>query len=146
MPCRYRIDTEQRLVVTTAWGRVTFADMRAHQDQLAGDPLFKPEFNQFVDATAIKEVDVSFDEARNLAERKIFSPTSRRAFLGSGLSMSAAVLRLAEAYFRIVEKRESISIFHDRDAALKWLGLGHLLQQELETPDLETPKTECVND
>jgi len=146
MPCRYRIDTEQSLVVSTAWGRVTFADMKAHQDELASNPLFKPEFYQFVDATAVKELDVSLDEARKLAERKMFSSSSRRAFLGSGLSMSAAVLRLAEAYFRVVEKRESISVFHDREAALKWLGLVKLPQQELETPDLETTKRECVND
>jgi len=51
--------------------------------------------------------------------------------------MSAGVVRLAEAYFRIVKKRESISVFHDREAALKWLGLGQLPQQELEMSDQE---------
>jgi hypothetical protein len=111
--------------------------MRAHQDKLASDPDFNPEFNQFVDATAVTNLDLSVDEARKLADRRLFSSTSRRAFLGSGLSMSAGVVRLAEAYFRIVKKRESISVFHDREAALKWLGLGQLPQQELEMSDQE---------
>lgn len=52
MPCRYVIDIEQRLVISTGWDRVTFAEIKAHQDQLVSDPDFNPEFNQFVDATA----------------------------------------------------------------------------------------------
>ena len=46
MPCRYVIDIEQRLVISTGWDRVTFAEAKAHQDQLVRDPVFNPEFNE----------------------------------------------------------------------------------------------------
>jgi len=131
MPCRYRIDAERRLVITTAWGRMTFAEMQAHQDQLAADPHFNPEFNQLVDATAITEANISVDEAKMLASRRLFSPTSRRAFLGSGLSILAAG-RLMQAFAHIAKGREQISVFHERNAALKWLGLGSLPQNALQ--------------
>jgi hypothetical protein len=80
MPCRYRIDAERRVVVSTAWGNLTFADMDAHQEQLAVDPLFSPEFNQLVDATAVAGINLSLDEAKKVAGRRLFSSTSRRAF------------------------------------------------------------------
>jgi hypothetical protein len=122
MPYRYAIDAERRLVVTTAWGRVTFAELRAHQEQLASDPRFNPEFNQLVDATAVTGLNVSVDEAKKIVSRTLFSPTSRRAFLGSGLSV-LAVGRLMQAFAHVAKGREQISVFHERDAALKWLGL-----------------------
>jgi hypothetical protein len=123
MPCRYVIDEERKLVITTAWGCLTFAEVKAHQGQLVGDPAFSPEFNQLVDATAVIKAELSFDEARVLVGRKIFATTSRRAFVGSGLSIAAAS-RLMQAYRLVAKNREGISVFHDRDAALKWLGLG----------------------
>jgi len=37
MPCRYIIDAEQQLVIGTAWDRVTFAEVDAHQDRFRVD-------------------------------------------------------------------------------------------------------------
>lgn len=134
MPSRYTIDVERKLVVTTGWGRVTFAELLAHQEQLAGDPHFDPEFNQLVDATAVTGLEVSVEEARRIVSRKLFSTTSRRAFLGSGLSV-VAVGRLMKAFAHVAKGREQISVFHERDAALKWLGLISIPQGTLETSD-----------
>lgn len=53
MPVEYIIDKERRLVISTAWGRATFAEARAHQERLKDDPDFHPEFNQFLDATDV---------------------------------------------------------------------------------------------
>jgi len=121
MPCRYIIDRKRRLVVSTAWGRVTFADMKTHQDQLASDPEFSPEFSQLVDARAVTTVSVSMSEAMAIVKRRFFSRTSRRAFVGSGLPMIPAH-RLMQAYSQFTNRPERICLFHDRSAALKWLG------------------------
>jgi hypothetical protein len=85
MPCRYVIDPERCLVVSTGWDRVTFAEMKAHQDQLAKDLGFNPAFDQSVDATAVTSVNISTDEAKTIAGRRFFSPTSRRAFVASNV-------------------------------------------------------------
>ncbi len=121
MPLRYTIDAERALVISTAWGHLTFAELQVHQDQLAGDPHFNPEFRQLVDATAITELNISILEARKLAGRRLFDPKSRRAFLGNGLSIMAAK-RLIQAYALFAKGREQISVFHERTAALRWLG------------------------
>lgn len=46
MPCRYDIDKDRRLVISTGWDRLPFAEAKARQDQLGIDPDFNSEFNQ----------------------------------------------------------------------------------------------------
>jgi hypothetical protein len=113
---------------------MTFGELQAHQDQLAHDPHFNPEFRQLVDATAVTDLDISIGEARKLAGRKLFASTSRRAFLGSGLSLSAAK-RLMQAYSIFAKGREEISVFHERNAALSWLGLVSIAENARETSE-----------
>lgn len=132
MPLRYTIDAERGLVISTAWGRLTFAEMQVHQDQLAADPHFNPEFHQIVDATAITDLNISIAEARKLSGRRLFDLKSKRAFLGNGLSIVAAK-RLIQAYALIAKGREQISVFHERAAALRWLGLNSLPQNTRQT-------------
>jgi hypothetical protein len=122
MPCRYAIDVEHKLVVSRAWDRVTFAEVDAHQDKLASDPDFNPEFKQLVDATEVTNLDISIDEAKAVFARKTFSPSSRCAFLGRGLSV-LGMGRLIEAQAALMGGRETVRVFSDRDKALKWLGI-----------------------
>jgi hypothetical protein len=101
MPCRYIVDKERKLVISIGWDRLTFADMRGQQEEFAKDPEFNPAFNQLVDVTAVTVLDVTIEEAKRIARRGMFLPTSRRAVIAS-------------------------SVFHDRESALKWLGLDNL--------------------
>ena len=66
MPCRYVIDKERRLVISTAWDRLTFAQAKAHDDQLLSDPDFSPEFNQLMDATAVTAMDMSIERGQDV--------------------------------------------------------------------------------
>jgi len=130
MPCRYVISAEHGLVISTAWDRVTFAEVDAHQDRLAQDPDFNPTFKQFVDATEVTDIDISMDEAGAILDRKIFSDTSRCAFLGRGLGV-LGMGRLIEAKAALQGGPEKVRVFSNRATALKWLGLESLPQQLL---------------
>jgi hypothetical protein len=122
MPCRYVIDAAHGLVITSGWDRVTFADIKAHQDRLANDPDFDPEFNQFVDGTAVTALDISTEEAKLIASRRFFSPRARRAILASSLPI-LGMARVMQTYTQMAKDREHVAVFHQRDAALKWLGI-----------------------
>ncbi len=127
MPACYVIDKERRLVTTTVTGRLTFTEAKTHQDQLAVDPDFAPEFNQLIDARKLAKWDMSLKEARALVGRRFFSPSSRRAVV----AVSPAVFGLGpffKAYSRLAKDREHIAVFYDREAALKWLGLENFPQ------------------
>jgi hypothetical protein len=122
MPCRYAIDTGLGLVISTAWGRVTFDEMKAHQERLLSDPDFDPKFNQLVDGTAVTALEATPDELKTIIGRRFFSPTSRRAFLGSSLPV-LGMGRLMELYAKMETGREQICIFHKRELAMRWLGV-----------------------
>ena len=97
MPVRYVIDKEQQLVITAGSDRLTFAEIKAHQDQLLNDPDFNSEFNQLIDLRAATSLDLSVNEAKTIARRRLFSPTSRRAFVAAN-STIFGMGRMMQAY------------------------------------------------
>lgn len=122
MPCRYAIDVGLGLVISTGWDRVTFDELKAHQERLLNDPEFDPRFNQLVDGTAVTALEVTPDELKTIVGRRFFSPTSRRAFLASSLPI-LGMARLTELYAKMEMGREQICVFHDRKSAMRWLGV-----------------------
>src|SRR5262245_7089018 len=80
---RYSIDKHRRLIVTTTEGCVMFDDCRDHQDRLLADPDFDVTFDQLIDTTPATKFAISSAQARILAERRVFSPDSRRAFVAT---------------------------------------------------------------
>jgi hypothetical protein len=125
LPCRYLIDKERRLGISTGWDRLTFADMKAQQDEVLANPDFDPAFNQLVDVTAVTVLDLSIAEAKWIANRGIYSPTSRLAVLASNPAIFG-MARMMDAYHSMATGREQVSVFYDLDAALAWLGLKSL--------------------
>ena len=81
MKVRYSIDTERRLILTSAKGWVTFDDVRAHQDRLLADPDFDRSFDQLIDATATTRFDISPDQAQDPRGASHPLPESRTGFL-----------------------------------------------------------------
>lgn len=120
MPCRYRIDAEQRLVVTTAWDRLSFAEAKSHQDQLKNDPAFNAAFDQLIDASAVTDLDLSNDEASELAGTVFFSSGARRALVAAS-PVVFGVFRLMEARHHLASGSENTGVFYDRTSALHWL-------------------------
>jgi hypothetical protein len=122
MPLRYVIDKERRLVHTTGWDRLSFAQTKSLQDQLLNDPDFDPTFNQLVDLTALTGLGMSTEETKWLASRKVFSPSSRRAFIATNPAVFG-MSRLYEAQHDGSREHARVCVFSDREAALQWLGL-----------------------
>ena len=123
MPVEYVIDKERRLVITTASGRVTFAEARAHQERLRNDPDFRPEFNQFLDATAVTALDISSEEAKTIGRNSPhFASASRRAWVAASPFLFG-IGRMIAVYREMAGGTEQFRVFNDREQALKWLGL-----------------------
>jgi len=119
MPAFYKIAKDRRLVLTSASGVLTLADVLAHQDQILTDPDFNPQYSQLLDLTHVTKIDLSADDICKLAERDIFHPTSSRAILvtndlGEGLARLFTILRE-----HADEKR--IRVFRHLDEALEWV-------------------------
>ena len=128
MPVRSAIYKEKRLVVTIEEGRVTFGDMLANHDRLLNDPDFNPEFNQLSDATLATDTDLSASNATTLYDRKVFSPTARRAVVAPS-EFTYGVARMLQTYVELSRNGPVVEVFRDRASALKWLGISDDLLQ-----------------
>jgi hypothetical protein len=123
VPISYSIDPAQRLVVSTATGILRFEEVIAHQQQLAADKNFDPQFDQLIDTTALTVFDVSADQARSIAGRRLFSHSSRRAFVASTLAMYG-IGRMMEAYQESTVQAPQTNVFRDAEQALAWIREG----------------------
>ena len=121
MPLRYWIDKERRLVVLTGSGILTFQEVKEQQDRLLQDPDLNPDFDQLVDLTAVTIYDVTVDEAKTLARRQVYSPTSRRALVARDAA-TYGLARMMQTHRAIAKVQSEARVFYDRKEALEWLG------------------------
>lgn len=119
MPTFYKIDKERRLVLTSGSGTFTLADAVSHQTRLLNDLDFDPGFSQIADFRHVTHFDISASDIQKLAEKRVFSAESRRAFIaptdvGFGLARMFEIMRANFA-------EEKIAVFRDLDEALHWV-------------------------
>ena len=98
---------------------MTFDEVKRHQDRLLADPDYDASFDQLIDATSATKFDITADEARKLAKRRVLSPESRRAFVATvphiyGLARMMEIYREDQGY-------AEVCVFHSLDEALQWL-------------------------
>lgn len=122
MPWNYRIDEERRLVITTAWDRLTGAEVVEHQRKLLSDPGFERDLLQFLDFADVKEMQIDGAAVAQLARFDLFSAKSRRAFFAPN-SLAYGMSRMFMA-FREFRGEEQMEVFTDRHEALQWLGVA----------------------
>jgi hypothetical protein len=118
VPATYKIDKARRLVISTASGFLTAADILAHQRKLQVDPSFDPDCSQIVDCCSVTGIDLSPDDVRAVTAATIFSPHSRRAVMVStdeqfGFASMFKMMREAQGEY-------GIRVFRDRAEAMHW--------------------------
>ena len=121
MPADFFIDAEKGMVFSMARGEFSCADALDHMDRLTRHPAFKPGFNQLMDFRLATTSTLTHGDVVMLAERTIFSPQSRRAFVVSadwqfGYSRMFGTLRDGKG-------ETGIMTFRDVKDALAWLSL-----------------------
>lgn len=124
----YQIDKDLRLVTSTAWDKLTGADVLEHRRQLKNDPDFDRDMFQLVDLTRMKEVHIDFLSMAKLADEHLFSPSSRRAFvaphpLAFGIAQMFIRLRrpVGNVSNREICEAEEMEVFDSKEEALRWL-------------------------
>ena len=122
MPAFYKIDKERRIVLSSGAGVLTRADILGHMDRLSSDPDFDPDYSQIVDFTHFSGVDIGPEDVRQFAQRNIFSPPSRRAFVVKD-DLQFGLARMFEIH-RELNGETGIGVFRTIDEALDWVLAG----------------------
>jgi len=115
MPADHRIDLNDRIVYSRAWGILSDEDLLSNN--VAADPAFAPDLRQLYDLTDVTEIAVTAAGLRALAATSRFAPTARRAIVVS----SDVVFGMSRMYAIISGHEEWVRVFRDRAAALAWL-------------------------
>jgi hypothetical protein len=90
-------------------------------NRLAKDPAFDSSFSQLLDFRDVKTIGISNEHIIQLAEIRIFSPASKRAFVAPE-AVKFGMARMYEAY-RVPKGDHRIQVFADYGEAVEWLDL-----------------------
>jgi len=133
---RYTIEKDRKLVVSTAYPILPYADVLKHQRMLLTDDNFHATFSQCLgDFSNVEEVTLTNEEIRKLAQRDIFAPGSRRAAYAP-TPIPHGVLRMFIVFRQLYSigdeygAKEWMHVFDDRRMAIGWL------LRELDMPPL----------
>jgi len=122
MSAFYNIDKERRLVLSSGTGVLTREDLLGHMDRLSKDPDFDPDFSQVLDFTQITALEIGPEDVRQLAQRSIFSPRSRRAFVVKD-DFQYGLARMFEIH-RELKGEMGIRVFRTFEEAMDWITVG----------------------
>jgi hypothetical protein len=115
----YKIDKKRRLVLSSGDGVLTKADLLGHMERLSKDPDFDPDFSQVSDFRQIDALEIGPEDVRQLAQRDIFSPRSRRAFVVKD-DLQFGLARMFEIH-RELKGETGIRVFRTYDEAMDWI-------------------------
>jgi hypothetical protein len=124
VPASYKIDKARRFVLSTGTGFLSKEDVLGHMDRISADPEFDPTFSQLLDFTNVAEVGFGPDDVRQFAERNIFSPGSRRAFVVQN-DLHFGLARMFEIH-RELRGETGIAVFRSMEEAMDWIAVGNL--------------------
>jgi hypothetical protein len=120
MPATYHIDADKQVVLSTATGCFTDADIFEHDDRLRADPLFQSHFRQLLDGRGVEVVEITTEGVRRMAARNPFGGGAKRAFVADRQIMYG----YARMFEMLTEReQQDIRVFTDMAEARQWLGL-----------------------
>ena len=123
MSAFYKIDKERKLVLSSGTGVLTKEDILGHMDRLSKDPDFDPNFSQVSDFTQITVLKIEPEDVRQLAQRNVFSPRSRRAFVVKD-DLQFGLARMFEIH-RELSGETGTRVFRTFDEAMDWVLVGN---------------------
>jgi len=119
MAADFVIDTGLGVVFSSGTGPLTYADIAGHMNRLTADARFRPDFRQIIDFRNAIPVEITSAEVLQLAEREIYGPGSRRAFV-VGSDLQFGLCRMFGAH-REAAGEPTIRIFRDMTKAIAWI-------------------------
>ncbi len=121
MPNSYRVDVDQRVVVSRVWGVVTTNEIHDHYRAIQIDPGFEPGFSHLVDIRGVTAVRADAHVIRTRGTSDVFARGAMHAIVappGFLYGIARMFASSAEAEGQVV------SIFEAPELAEAWLGVA----------------------
>jgi hypothetical protein len=122
MPAIYRIDAQKRRVFTTMDGVLTYREGMDLITRMGSDPQFDPAYTELADLRAITAVEMTMDQIVEMAVRRVFAPTSRRAIVATN-PLYFGMARMYESHHE-ASSGGNVRVFSDLAEAVQWIDAG----------------------
>jgi hypothetical protein len=132
----YVIDKGRRLIITTAQGAVTVAEVRSKLDRLFSDPEFDPHLNELIDATRVTKMYVPVTDVFEFLNQYVLTMKSRTAWV---VTKSGRWAMLAHMFAVRMSLHGECRVFHDVPSALAWIADATLKDENDLTGGGEIP-------
>jgi hypothetical protein len=121
----YTIDPSSGLVLTTAAGVVTDADVLGHLDALAADPRLPAVAAELADARGVTDPAVTSNGLWRAAAREAAAGPPLSARRLAIVAASDAAFGMSRVYQQLADgEAVRVRVFRDLAAARAWLGIG----------------------
>ncbi len=125
MPIRYRVLTDENVVLTEAWGTLTDRELRTYSQELLDDPDLREGFRELFDLRRVESVQATGQALRELVE------FDQAYWKRAGTDARAAAIAPTDVTFGLMRMYMSMAdrlpgeraVFHDAESARAWLGL-----------------------
>ncbi|HJP19915.1 MAG TPA: hypothetical protein QF861_00015 [Alphaproteobacteria bacterium] len=122
MPISYELICEQRVVLTIFEGVLREADYVDHWTALGKDENYSSDFNEILDYTQLRKLDVGVHAIRRIVNNSNFNASTRRAFV-TGMYVPAKKLTNAMRSIHI-RRGADVEVFEILEEAQRWLGIS----------------------
>jgi hypothetical protein len=137
MPISYSVDTENRLVLSRAWGPLSNTDLHSYYHALAIDRLFRPDFRELLDLTAVLQFLVDSKVLAEIAAWPTFRAATRRAIVAAS-DVAFGLSRMFATYAEIAG--QSVSVFREACTAEAWLEDARAVEEDRLPSEHSSPR------
>jgi hypothetical protein len=122
MPIKDEIMESEKLVVATGSDEVTGHDVLQHLDQLATDKRYFAPMKKLVDYRSVKTLNISPEEARKIAEKKVSLSDVFRGERCAFVSPGDVTYGLSRVHQALVDSSDvNTGVFRQSEEAWQWL-------------------------
>jgi hypothetical protein len=118
MGCSYRIDLDERRVLSKACGALSADEIQAHMLALSQDPDFRKDMDQLFDVTEVEKAELTGPDVRRIARDSPFGDGSRRAFVVAS-DVNFGIARMFELLFG--DRHGAVRVYRAAEDAERWL-------------------------
>lgn len=126
MPISYTIDAARKIILTTAWGTLTDADLLEHKEKLNRDPAFTPQMRQLSDIRAIDRLEVTTTGVAAMVAHDSRHPQQRDGHRLAMVVPDDEVFGMARMYQMMGGSDRPVRVFRNMTEAEEWLLLSDL--------------------
>jgi hypothetical protein len=125
MPITYRIDEAKGLVLTTATGALTDADILGLKARLAADPRWSPGMREQTDVRGIDRLEVTTEGVKRMVSWDAAAGPALRSYRLAIVAPRDEVYGMARMYQMLADSSvPNVGVFRDLAEAEQWLDVG----------------------